>query len=197
MNKLELEHVIEKHRKWLYSEDGGVRADLRSANLRYANLRYANLSYANLSSADLRYANLSSANLRDANLRYADLSSANLRYANLSYANLSSADLSSADLSYANLRYADLRDANLSSATGELKYLKSIFIDKYPITYTSDVLQIGCERHNIAEWWEFDDDRIIKMDAGALKLWKKWGTMIKNIIEMSPAEPTKTGENNV
>ena len=122
MNKLELEHVIEKHRKWLYSEDGGVRADLSSA---------------------------------------------------------------------------DLSSANLSSATGELKYLKSIFIDKYPITYTSDVLQIGCERHNISEWWEFDDDRIIKMDAGALKLWKKWGTMIKNIIEMSPAEPTKTGENNV
>jgi len=122
MNKLELEHVIEKHRKWLYSEDGGVRADLSSA---------------------------------------------------------------------------DLSSANLSSATGELKYLKSIFIDKYPITYTSDVLQIGCERHNIAEWWEFDDDRIIKMDAGALKLWKKWETMIKNVIEMSPAEPTKTGENNV
>ena len=66
MEQEKLKEILELHRKWLYNEAGGVRANLRSANLRYADLRSA------------------------------DLSSANLRYANLSYANLRSADLSSA-----------------------------------------------------------------------------------------------------
>jgi len=98
MGAQELKDILEKHRKWLYSEPGGERA-----NLSYANLSSADLRYANLSSADLRYANLSSANLS-----YANLSSADLSYANLSSADLSYANLSSADLSYANLSYADL-----------------------------------------------------------------------------------------
>lgn len=45
----QLKEVKYKHKKWLNNEEGGERADLRSANL----------SYADLSSADLRYANLS------------------------------------------------------------------------------------------------------------------------------------------
>ena len=68
-----LKDILDKHLKWLKGEDGGERADLRSADLRYANLRYADLRYADLRSADLRYANLSSADLSYANLRSADL----------------------------------------------------------------------------------------------------------------------------
>ena len=75
INGKQLSDILDAHKKWLFNE-GGERADLRSADL---------------SSADLR-----SANLRYANLRSANLSSANLRSADLSYANLSSADLSSA-----------------------------------------------------------------------------------------------------
>lgn len=56
MTKKELKEILEKHRKWLSSEEGGERADL---------------GYADLSNVDLRYANLSYANLRDANLSYA------------------------------------------------------------------------------------------------------------------------------
>jgi hypothetical protein len=119
----ELREIIENHAKWLRNEDGGIRADLSSADLSYANLSSANLSYANLSSADLSYANLSSANL----------SSADLSSADLSYANLSSANLSSADLSYANLSSANLRSANLSSA--DLSYAN--LLDEIIISYTS------------------------------------------------------------
>jgi hypothetical protein len=138
---LSLEVVIENHRKWLYSEEGGERANLRAANLsaadlraadlrdadlraanlsaanlRAANLRAANLSDADLRDADLRAANLSAANLRAANLRAADLSDADLRAANLRAANLSAADLRDADLRAANLRAANLRDADLRDA---------------------------------------------------------------------------------
>ena len=73
--KEQLKEILAKHKAWLNNEDGGERANLRSANL-----RSADLSYADLRSADLSYADLSSANLRSADLRYADLSSADLRF---------------------------------------------------------------------------------------------------------------------
>jgi hypothetical protein len=56
MEKEKLDLILAKHKKWLYNEPGGEKADLRSANLSYADLRSANLRSANLSSADLRSA---------------------------------------------------------------------------------------------------------------------------------------------
>ena len=72
---MDLKQILEDHLKWLKDEEGGKRADLRSANLRSADLRSANLSGANLSGADLSGANLSGANLRSADLnkRYIQL----------------------------------------------------------------------------------------------------------------------------
>ena len=130
----------------------------------------------------LRGANLIGANLIGANLRGADLAGTNLRYSNLTGANLR----------YANLEGANLIGANLWQCGGNRNEIKSIFISStYPITYTSEVLQIGCERHNIEDWWEFDDARIITMDGKkALKFWRKYKGLIKNIIEVSPATPT-------
>ena len=64
----ELSAILSKHSKWLKGEDGGERANLRSANLQDADLRSANLR-----SADLQDANLPVANLRGATLQGADL----------------------------------------------------------------------------------------------------------------------------
>ena len=93
-----LQEIIESHGRWLRNEEGGERANLRSADLRSADLSGADLRSADLSSADLYCADLSSADLSGADLR-----SANLR----------SADLSGADLRGADLRSADLRSADL------------------------------------------------------------------------------------
>ena len=112
-------------------------------------------------------ADLSSANLSSANLSYADL-----RYANLSYADLRSADLSSANLSYANLRYA----------AGNMREIKSLQVETYKITYTQDVMAIGCEQHSIKEWFEFDNKRILEMEGKkALEFWKKWKPILKQM----------------
>lgn len=73
LTKEQLKEILDKHLKWLRSEEGGERA----------NLSYADLRYADLSSADLRYADLSYADLRSADLRSADLSSADLSYAKI------------------------------------------------------------------------------------------------------------------
>jgi len=116
----------------------------------------------------------------------ADLTGANLRGANLMGANLIDANLTGANLIDANLRDANLRDCN-----GNLKHIKSVFCEQYPVTYTVDVMQIGCQRHSIAEWWEFDDKRILEMDGKtALKWWRTWKPILKQIIEASPCEPT-------
>jgi len=158
----QLAEIIKKHGMWLRYEDGGEQA--------------------NLSSADLRSANLSSANLSSANLSFANLSSADLRSANLSFANLSSADLRSANLSF----------ANLSFAAGNSEHIKSIFVSEvYPVVYTVDYLQIGCERHLISEWSEFDDRRILEMDGKrALEFWKTFKDFIFMSIQIAPAAET-------
>ena len=64
-------------------------------------------------------------------------------------------------------------------------------METYAVVYTSDYLQIGCERHSIEEWQGFDDERISKMDGEqAIKFWKKYKQFIFRCIELSPCEPT-------
>ena len=171
------------------------KANLQGANLEGANLRDANLQVANLGYANLEGANLGEANLGEASLRYASLRYANLRYANLQGANLQGANLRGTNLEYANLWGANLwganlRYANLCSTLGNRKHIKSLQLDKYDITYTADVMHIGCENHAIKDWWAFDDERIDRMDKCAPEWWVKWKPVLQNIIEASPAEPT-------
>ena len=157
-----------------------------------ANLRGANLRGANLRGANLRGANLRGANLVDANLRGANLEDANLEDASLRGANLVDANLRCANLVDANLWGANLRGANLWWCSGNKSEIKSLwFSDVYPITYTFEYLQIGCERHKISDWWSFDDRRIAEMDGKtALKFWKENKELIKQIIETNPAKAT-------
>lgn len=68
MTQKELNVILDKHRKWLNSEEGGKRAvffwaDLHRADLYRADLRRANLCWVDLYRADLRYANLRGADL--------------------------------------------------------------------------------------------------------------------------------------
>lgn len=150
---MDIRKVLEDHRKWIFSEEGGRRADLSGAYL-----RRADLSGAYLSGADLRRAYLRGANLRGADLRGADL------------------------------RGAYLRGANLCSVIGNKKNIKSLQLEGYDISYTKDVLQIGCQVHEIKEWFSMDNRTISEMDSGALEWWSKWKDTIKSIIEMSPCE---------
>ena len=192
-----LSEILERHKRWLCDEEGGEyanlrRSDLRGADLSDADLRRANLSDANLSGANLRRADLSGANLRRADLSHANLSRANLIGAYLSGAYLSDANLSRADLSGAYLSRANLSDANLIGCAGDRKKIKSIFIaSEYPINYTAEVLQIGCKRYPIADWWKFGEEEIYDMDGKkAVVFWKKYNVLIRHIIELCPAEPT-------
>jgi len=106
----------------------------------------------------------------------------------------SRADLRGADLSGANLRGADLRGAALYGAAlrcmGNMLNVKTIQADRWQIGYTHDTMQIGCQRHLIAEWWVFSDAEITRMDPAALGWWKTWKPILQAMITTSPAVPT-------
>ena len=129
----ELKAIIYKHAKWARGEDGGERADLRSADLRGADLRGADLYGADLRGADLHNANLRSADLHNANLRSANLHSANLRGAELRGADLYGADLRGADLCDADLHNADLRSADLCGVKNTDKIAWNVHTAFYPL----------------------------------------------------------------
>ena len=132
----------------------------------------------NLSRAYLSRADLSGADLRLADLRWSDLSGANLSRAYLSWA-----DLSGADLRWANLSGANLSGADITNTTGNSKEIKSIQSGKWIITFTSEIMSIGCHQHPIKDWLAFDDEKISSMHDDDLEFWKKWKPILKLIME--------------
>ena len=112
-----------------------------------------------------------------ANLCGADLREANLREANLCGANLSCADLRGADLSGADLSGADLR-----RCVGNGREIKTIQTDAWPVVYTATDMAIGCQRHAIAAWWDFSDEKIVSMDEDALSFWRKWKPILQQVM---------------
>ena len=108
-----------------------------------------------------------------------------LEDANLIGANLIDANLIGANLIGANLEGANLEDANLRGANGNLKELKNMQIETYSISFTKDILQIGCKRFSHTEWKNFSDEEINKMDKLALSFWNKWKNFIFKAIELS------------
>ena len=94
------------------------------------------------------------------------------------------------------LRRANLDSVNLDGASGNLNNLKSVFCDTHPVTYTAEVMQIGCQCHKLEDWWSFDDARIIEMEGKtALKWWRTWKPILQQIIAASPANATEYVEN--
>ena len=140
-----------------------------------------------------RHADLREADLRGASLLHADLARADLCWADLCWA-----DLREANLTGANLRGADLRGANLCwadlLATGNMQELRTMQIDTWRIGYTADTLQIGCKRHPIAKWreWNTPEGRewIKKMAPLALAWADRNLALVLALIDANPATPT-------
>lgn len=102
------------------------------------------------------------------------------------------ADLFGANLFGANLTGANLTGANLNGISGLNDWIKCIQVEDWPISYTSDVMQIGCQCHTFDAWRNFSDAEIRAMDGRkAVAFWGKWKSVIFQIIEMAPAQTTK------
>ena len=161
MKQQELDIIIEKHKLWLRGYDGN-RAILKGANLTGLDLQGAYLTGAYLAGA-----NLTDVNLRDVNLRKAYLT----------HALLTGAILEGAILDGVDLRGCEGNDKEIRNINGLL----------YPITYTKDILQIGCEKHTPQEWYGFTDDIIDEMDVNALYFWQEHKEQIFKHMQEFPA----------
>ena len=106
----------------------------------------------------------------------------------LSGANLYGADLYGANLNDADLSSANLNDANLRGAVGNMREVKSLQISTWSVTYTKDRMQIGCQNHALATWWDFSDGEISTMDSRALAWWTTWKPVLQQIIAASFAK---------
>jgi len=111
---------------------------------------------ADLNGADLNGADLNGADLNGADLNGADLTGANLININLTGANLNGANLNGNDIAY---------------CIGDGIIIKNIPDLTWHISYTKDVMAIGCEQHTIDQWKSFTDDEIDKIHTNALTFW--------------------------
>ena len=154
--------------------------------------RWAVKSKANLTGANLTGARLSGAELSGASLFQANLFRADLTLANLTEADLTRASLSRADVEGTNLTGVNLTGVDFNGTTGVNDHIKCIQIDTYPITYTADVIQIGCQRHTHRKWAEFNDAQIRHMDGEkAVEWWARYKAWLFRTIEICPATPTQ------
>lgn len=57
-------------------------------------------------------------------------------------------------------------------------------IGSYNITITPKHIKIGCQYHSKTAWFNFTDDKIVKMDGErAVKWWKTWKPILKAICD--------------
>ncbi len=80
MEKETLQAILENHKKWLNSKEGGIRADLTGADLTFADLTRADLTDAVLTRAVLTDAVLTGTRLTGADLTGSVLTRANLDF---------------------------------------------------------------------------------------------------------------------
>jgi hypothetical protein len=154
---MDLNSVLELHKKWLNNEPNGVRADLSGANLQRATLCGANLSEVDLSMADLSWANLSEVDLSMADLSWANLSGADLSGANLSEAYLRNVNLNEADLTGANLKNANLYILSNNNCVG-LPLTIMNPVGKHRIVAGLGLVRIGCQSHDYKYWMDHIDE---------------------------------------
>ena len=79
-----------------------------------------------------------------------------------------------------------------NGASGNCHQVKAVQVDIWPVTYTADHMQIGCQLHLITEWWAFTDAEISRMDSQASAWWAIWKPILQTIIAASPAVPGST-----
>ena len=96
-----LKYVLESHKKWLYDEHNGSKANLIGEDLRDIDFSYI----------DLKYVNFKSSNLSGSCFKFSDLTGTDFEYADLRFVNFECADLKYAILNKANLKNIIYNDA--------------------------------------------------------------------------------------
>ena len=59
--------------------------------------------------------------------------------------------------------------------------VKSLQFNTWHVTYTKDVMAIGCQQYTLEQWFNFSDEQISRMDVNALDWWNKYKHIIKEL----------------
>ncbi len=87
-------------------------------------------------------------------------------------ANLGGANLRGATLGGAYLRGANLGGATYGDGIPITKQPVQVFGLSWPVLILDAHMEIGCELHSLADWADFDNERIAQMDGtGARRFW--------------------------
>lgn len=175
------------------SEEQAIIQHLRSSTnpteAHYINLSGRDFSYCDFSHMSLRGVNFSSCNLKATNFKESKLSGTNFCDANMTLANLSYCNLSRTKFFATNLRGVYMEDT-----IGDSKFINSIQVDKWMIAYTSEEIQIGCEKYPITEWKEWRKNKywVAELDGDALHWAEKNLDNVLEVVKMFPATNYKT-----
>ena len=104
--------------------------------------------------------------------------------------NFTAATLLNSNFTDARLTNAILTKANLEGVIGNTREIKSLQVVRFPITYTSTTVQIGCKQCPIEN---IDDEfnKIIKSLGGKYSnTWDKYKQYLETLLQISPAVKT-------
>ena len=185
-----LSEILDEHEKTIF-HGNGKPAVFENVNLNNMNFTGRNLTLAKFINTSLRYTNFIDTTLDYATFDKTDLYNtlfinATFKHASLRNVNLTNANLRNTNFSHCSLYNSTLTNVNLQGTIGNMQQIKSFQIEKYPIAYTAELIQIGHECHTIDKWNNYSDAIIATMDYDALKWWQKWRSTLFKIIEISP-----------
>lgn len=160
--------------------------------IRNSHLAYCEISGSNLEGCKINRSVLANSTIKNSHLDRSTFNYVDLTNARLGEVSLELSEFYEADLWKSKLHNVDLGTVDLFNVIGDGTYIKSIqLFPEYKINYTSNHLQIGCEKYTFEEWWTFTDWDIGSMDDGnkSLNFWEANKEHIRHIVEKFPASP--------
>lgn len=165
-------------------------ADLSGADLTIANFKKSVMEGVNLDKADCSFADFTSSNLTSANFYAAFCRGALFNKTYLNKANFFDANLTDAEF-----EFADIKGAQFHNAVGNMRHVKSIFLNGYPVVYTHDKLFIRDQTFNLDDIWHQDlREHIINTATRGrfIEWWNTWKPYLRKLIMNNPAEQPHT-----
>lgn len=194
-----LDRMIKNHQKYLENNERLhqlflIDVDLSSRNLSEVNLTNAvfircKLSLSNFTKSTLEGTLFSACDCKKSIFFKTNLNGAKFEYCILKFCSFNKASLENSSLIYSDLRGTSLKDVDLDTVNfrcvvGNSKEIKSLQIHNYQISYSKNILNIGCESHPIQDWIDFSDRQINRMDAHALTFWKQYKDIILTLVQL-------------
>lgn len=177
-----LEEKIEKHRLFLATGLDSYRAIIKGEELQYLNVAEQNLQGARFVNVDFH-----GSRFMNTNFSFADFIKCNMTKCAFYNCNFFGANIKTSNFMSARFSDCDINLENMESLFGNGKQIKSMFISDYPIVWTSEYLQIGCQKKTIEEWRALDKEKANELIDFGWSWWEEHRDFIVNAIKEYPA----------